>query len=119
MYRCEYCGVHQDCAASMHQVDHVLSRKHQGSTSLENLALSCITCNRRKASDIASRDPATGALSPLFNPRTQRWRDHFTIDGAELLGLTAEARTTIEFLRLNSFDRVAERAEWIRAGRYP
>ena len=54
--RCEYCSIHQDDAASRHQVDHVISEKHAGETILENLALSCLTCNRRKASDIGAVD---------------------------------------------------------------
>ena len=70
---CEYCLVPQDLAASTHQVDHVIAEKHGGQTVLENLALSCMVCNRRKASDISSLDPLTGALVPLFNPRTQLW----------------------------------------------
>jgi 5-methylcytosine-specific restriction endonuclease McrA len=39
---CEYCLLHQDLAASTHQVDHVIAEKHGGQTSLDNLALSCM-----------------------------------------------------------------------------
>ena len=67
---CEYCLLPQELAASTHQVDHVIAEKHGGQTSLENLALSCTVCNRRKGSDISSLDPVTGALVPLFHPRT-------------------------------------------------
>jgi hypothetical protein len=76
-------------------------------------------CNLRKGGDIASLDPESGVLVPLFNPRTQQWSDHFQLDGVYLLGLTAEGRTTVEFLRLNAVDRLVERAAWVRAGRYP
>ncbi len=116
---CEYCRLHQSLVASVHQVDHVIAEKHGGPTILENLALSCMTCNLRKASDVASFDPETGKLSPLFHPRTQVWSEHFNLDGARLVGLTAIGRTTIEFLQLNSFERVFERAELIEAGVYP
>jgi HNH endonuclease len=78
---CEYCLLHQDLAASTHQVDHVIAEKHRGQTSLDNLALSCTVCNRRKGSDIGSIDPQTGNLVSLFNPRTQQWVDHFRLDG--------------------------------------
>ena len=84
---CEYCLIHQDCAASVHQADHVLSEKHGGETVLENLALCCTTCNLRKGSDIGSCDPATGRLTWIFNPRTQRWTGHFRLDGEHLIGL--------------------------------
>jgi hypothetical protein len=78
-----------------------------------------MTCNLRKASDIASYDPETGDLLPLFNPRTQTWSEHFGLDGAKLVGLTAIGRTTIEFLQLNSFERIMERAELLDAGITP
>ena len=77
--RCKYCLVPQELAASRHQVDHVIAEKHGGQTTLDNLALSCTVCNRRKGSDIGSLDPDSGTLIPLFNPRTQQWSDHFQI----------------------------------------
>lgn len=113
---CEYCRLHQSFVASAHQVDHVIAEKHGGPTTLQNLALSCMTCNLRKASDVASFDPETGDLVPLFNPRTQTWLEHFNLDGPRFVGLTAIGRTTVEFLQLNSFERVIERTELIEAG---
>ena len=47
---CESCLVHQDFVASTHQVDHVTAEKHGGETTIDNLALSCTLCNRRKGS---------------------------------------------------------------------
>ncbi len=86
---------------------------------MDNLALSCTLCNRRKGSDITSVDPETGEVISLFNPRAQRWLDHFEVDGVRIIGKTPEGRTTVEFLRLNAFERLIERAEWISAGRFP
>ena len=117
--RCEYCLLHQDLAATAHQVDHVIAEKHRGDTTFENLALSCTICNRRKASDIASLDPETGQLVALFNPRMQDWSEHFAIRGPEIVGLTPEGRTTVEFLQLNCYERLVERAELIAAGQFP
>jgi HNH endonuclease len=116
---CEYCLLHQDLAASTHQVDHVIAEKHGGQTSLDNLALSCTVCNRRKGSDIGSIDPQTGNLVPLFNPRTQQWVDHFRLDGVHIIGLTEVGRATVEFLQLNAFERLIERDALIRASLYP
>jgi hypothetical protein len=116
---CEYCLVHQDLVASTHQVDHVIAEKHGGETSLDNLALSCTLCNRRKGSDLTSLDPENRVIVSLFNPRTQRWSSHFEMDGVRIVGTTPEGRTTVEFLRLNAFERLMERAEWISAGYYP
>jgi HNH endonuclease len=67
-------------------VDHVIADKHGGQTVLDNLALSCTLCNRRKGSDIGSLDSETGSLVPLFNPRTQKWADHFILEGAYIVG---------------------------------
>lgn len=117
--RCEYCRIHQDDVASRHQVDHVLSVKHGGDTTPENLALSCLPCNRRKASDIGAIDPVTGQFVRLFDPRTQSWHDHFTLAANEIVGRTSEGRATAEFLQLNSAERIQERKELIALGRLP
>jgi hypothetical protein len=97
----------------------VIAEKHGGQTLLDNLALSCTVCNRRKGSDISSIDPETGDLVALFNPRTQQWLEHFNLDGVYLVGLTDVGRTTVEFLQLNAFERLTERDALMRAGRYP
>lgn len=117
--RCEYCRIHQDDVASRHQVDHVLSVKHGGETTLDNLALSCLTCNRRKASDIGAIDPVTGQFLRLFDPRTQSWDDNFALVLSEMVGRTPEGRATVEFLQLNSAERVQERKELVALGRLP
>jgi len=116
---CEYCLISQDYTGSAHQIDHIIAEKHGGQTTMDNLALSCTLCNRRKGSDISSLDPETGEVVPLFHPRIQNWIDHFKLDGFQIVGLTPEGRTTVEFLQLNSFERLMERAELIRAERYP
>ncbi|MFQ5731551.1 MAG: HNH endonuclease [Planctomycetaceae bacterium] len=117
--RCEYCLIHQDDAVASHQIDHVIAEKHGGPTTTENLALSCITCNLRKASDLSSIDPDSGDIVPLFNPRTQAWSDHFRVDGVTIIGLTSEGRTTVEFLQLNSYERTSERRELMWTARFP
>jgi hypothetical protein len=111
--------IHQDDAIATLQVDHVVAEKHGGQTTLANLALSCMSCNLRKGSDISSLDPISGIVVPLFNPRTQVWKEHFQIEDFRIVGLTPEGRTTVEFLRLNSYERLAERRELIAAGRFP
>jgi hypothetical protein len=113
------CLIHQEDSAARHQVDHVIAEKHGGETSLANLALSCLTCNRRKASDIGSIDPQSGKFERLYDPRIQSWHEHFRFDGARIFGRTAHGRASIEFLQLNSLERINERARLIRLGRYP
>jgi hypothetical protein len=76
-------------------------------------------CNRRKSSEIGALDPTTGQLVRLFHPRLQIWRDHFRFEGTHIKGLTAEGRATVEFLQLNSPERLLERAALISVGRFP
>ena len=117
--RCEYCLLHQDIAAAAHQVDHITAEKHGGETELDNLALSCVVCNRRKGSDLSSIDPRDGAAVRLFHPREDVWEEHFRVEESRIEGLTPAGRATAELLRLNAFERVLERSELIRAGRFP
>jgi hypothetical protein len=117
--RCEYCLIHQGDAVASHQIDHVIAVKHGGATTSENLALSCVLCNLRKGSDLSSVDPVSGAVVPLFNPRTQIWFEHFRIENVTFVGLTPEGRTTVALLQLNSYERMSERRELLRTGRYP
>jgi len=101
------------------EVEHIVAEKHGGVTTEDNLALACPYCNRFKGSDLGSLDPETGQLTPFFNPRTQKWSDHFRLDGARIEPLTAEGRVTAVILQLNHPDRVLERQRLIQAKRYP
>ena len=107
------CKDQQELTASTHQVDHVIAEKYGGQTVIENLALSCTVCNRRKGSDLSSLDPVAGTLVPLFNPRTQSWSTHFRLEEAHILGVTIEGRTTVAFLRLNAVERLMERTAFL------
>ncbi len=117
--RCEYCLIHQDDSIATHQIDHVIAEKHGGATSFDNLALSCVFCNRRKGSDLSSIDPQSEATTSLFNPRTQVWLNHFEIDQHRIVGITPEGRTTVHFLQFNSDPRIAERRELRGCNRFP
>jgi 5-methylcytosine-specific restriction endonuclease McrA len=55
-YRCEYCRIHENSAGFSHQVDHVISRKHGGSSNTGNPAYACVLCNRYKGTDVAALD---------------------------------------------------------------
>jgi hypothetical protein len=88
---------------------------------MENLAYACTFCNRRKGSDVASLTSGSAVLTRLFNPRTDRWSEHFKF-GSD--GLTIEANTdigavTIKLLDLNHADRLLEREALRAVKRYP
>jgi hypothetical protein len=73
------------------------------------LAFCCALCNRHKGTDIASIDPATGNVVPLFHPRRDRWPDHFEIRDGEIVPLTVVGRVTALLLQLNTPRRIRER----------
>ncbi len=115
-YRCEYCLLPEKVSLHKHEPDHIVPRQHDGESTEENLALSCLRCNRYKGPNIGSFDPETGELTPFFNPRQQSWSDHFKFDGAKILPLTAVARVTLKILRINDDNRVREREAIQKAG---
>ena len=116
---CEYCLLNQEDEPFSFHIEHIVSEKHEGETSFDNLCLSCPECNAYKGSDLGSIDRATGQLMPLFNPRVERWSEHFRIDDAVIEPLTPEGRVTAFLLRFNSAERLAERALLLKLNRYP
>lgn len=118
---CEYCLIHEEDTFFGCEVDHIISQKHGGPTEEHNLALACLICNRNKGSDIASLSPETGELVRLFNPRTDRWREHFRItrDGVTIDALTPIGEATVRILGLNQGERLLERQALLAEGRYP
>ena len=117
--RCEYCRTPEWILLAGCEVDHVISRKHGGITDASNLAFSCARCNRAKGSDIGSVLSATGQFCRMFNPRIDRWEEHFGREGARLFPRTDVAEVTIRILRLNDQERMAERALLQQIGEYP
>jgi HNH endonuclease len=117
--RCEY-GLHpQEYSETTHHVEHIVARQHFGSDVLSNLALACIYCNSHKGPNLTGIDPDSGAIVPLFNPRRDRWADHFTLRGAFIVGRTPTGRTTVYVLAMNARHRLNVRAELIAQGLYP
>ncbi len=95
--RCEYCLLAEAKAVVPHEPDHLIALKHGGQTTSENLALACFDCNRFKGTDIVSIDAVTGELVHLFNPRTQRWFEHFRLNGAQIVALTPSVESPQDF----------------------
>lgn len=114
--RCEYCREPDSLSVYGAHVDHIIAKKHGGSSELENLA--CQQCNLIKGSDIASIDELTGSVTPLFNPRTHQWSDHFEVAEGVLAGKTAIGRATIRLLQLNEPHRILVRTQLIEAGEW-
>ncbi len=116
---CEYCLIHQDVSIYSHEVDHIIALKHGGKTRAENLAFSCLSCNRYKGSDLATIDPVNDEIVPLFNPRRQVWDEHFVLNDARIAGITQIGQATARLLKINAPNRLLERQVLINQGRYP
>ena len=117
--RCEYCQMLQAADDDPFEIDHIIARKHSGPTVASNLCLSCLYCNSFKGSDMSSRDPKTRKLTPLFNPRRNKWAKHFRWQGAVLIGRTPVGRVTVALLRINDPFRVELREGLIAEGVFP
>jgi hypothetical protein len=91
------------------EVEHVVPRKHSGPTVIDNLALACFPCNRFKGPNLSGIDPESNEVVSLFDPRRDRWQDHFEIVGAIIRGVTSRGRATVVVLRVNEPMRVALR----------
>jgi hypothetical protein len=117
--RCEYCLLHQDFSIYTHEVDHIIAQKHDGQTTADNLALSCLSCNRHKGTDLTTFDPAKGEIAPIFHPRTQVWTEHFILKNGSINGITPPGRATAKLLMFNTPNRILERQLLIDQNCYP
>src|SRR5437763_5634289 len=84
--RCEYCGLAQEGQEATFHIDHIVPQAAGGRTTLDNLALSCVSCSLRKGARRSGPDPQTGRTIPLFHPRRQRWGEHFRWQGVTVVG---------------------------------
>lgn len=117
--RCEYCLILASDRLSGCHVDHIISLKHGGETTSENLAYACMFCNLNKGTDLGSIIWRTGELVRFFNPRCDRWKDHFQFDNAMIQSLTDIGEVTERIFQFNDPERILERQILIKANRYP
>jgi hypothetical protein len=118
---CEYCRIEETSTGHEFTLDHVTPESQGGPTTPENLAYACIKCNVLKSDKTVAPDPSDGKIAPLFNPRVQRWREHFcwSADTRIVLGLTPTGRATVVALSLNRPLLITYRALMIRNGIHP
>jgi hypothetical protein len=89
--------------ASDFSVEHIIPLSAGGEDNLDNFALACQGCNNHKYVKIMAKDPVGGGEATIFNPRLQRWDDHFAWSECFTLivGITAVGRATVDALCLN------------------
>lgn len=127
VYLCEYCHSPERLSANRFTVDHVMPKSLGGSDETDNLALACRRCNERRYNFVAGIDPETQETVALFNPRQQKWKEHFvwTENGVSIQGVTPTGRATSIRLDLNDTrypedDSIqATRRLWIQIGLHP
>ncbi|MEH2201873.1 HNH endonuclease [Nostoc sp.] len=118
-YICEYCLVSEVDRSSGCQVDHIISVKHGGATTADNLCYACIFCNLQKGTDLGSINWQTGEVVRFFNPRRDFWGDHFRLDEAVITHQTEIGEVTARILDFNGDERLLERQALIASGQYP
>lgn len=122
-YLCKYCHSSEEASAAQFAIDHILPRSLNGSDDLGNLALACQRCNGYRYNFTSGIDPVTQDVVALFNPRRQKWSEHFmwAADGLRILGSTLMGRATCDRLDLND-DRhndgsiIMARWLWLKGG---
>ena len=100
-------------------IEHIISLKHGGQTTLENLAYACPICNSNKGTDLGTVLEDEEMVVRFFNPRKHDWHEHFEIKDGLILPRTPAGAATIKILDFNKLERVLERLELIDAGVYP
>lgn len=116
---CEYCLIHEDDTFWGCQVDHIISRRHEGPSTAENLAFACFWCNNRKGTDVAALVGQPPRPVRLFHPREDRWFGHFALDQVRIEPHSEVGEATVKHLSLNESARLKERLTLADTGRYP
>lgn len=120
-HRCGYCLTPQLFTAMPMHVEHIIPLAAGGTSDESNLWLACPLCNGRKGTQTHGVDSVTGEQAPLFNPRQQKWEEHFcwSENGVEIIGLTPTGRVTVQALQLNNAHLKRARRRWVAAGWHP
>lgn len=103
LYSCEYCISQLLFSSDPFSIEHIIPISKNGTSNLDNLALSCQGCNNRKYTHTEALDPITGNKALLYHPRKDDWNTHFkwSEDYDYIIGLTPTGRATIKRIDLN------------------
>lgn len=118
---CAYCRTPEALTVVIFEFEHILPRSLGGDTSVENLCLSCPTCNRYKSDRTFGVGDKQTRMTALFHPHRDAWNDHFSWseDATELIGLTPSGKATIDTLRMNRPQLIRVRRLWVAMGEHP
>ncbi|MCI0695804.1 HNH endonuclease [candidate division KSB1 bacterium] len=118
---CSYCQMPAIYLPQGLETEHIVPRSLGGRDTVGNLCPACPNCNAHKAKKIFAIDPQSRDEVLLFNPRKQKWIEHFNWDesGTQVIGRTNIGRATVAALKMNLPDIVAWRSIIIGIGGYP
>ena len=117
--RCEYCHFHEDHLPLWpFHLDHIVAQQHLGPDEPTNLAWACQRCNLCKGTNLMGVDPDSSRIVALFNPRTDRWDEHFVLEASRIVGVTPTGRATAWLLQMNTDQRVELRGALLASGRW-
>lgn len=118
---CEYCHASEQWQYVEFTIEHIIPLTKNGSNVIDNLAIACFHCNRKKSDKTTAIDSFSGVEVPLFNPRQDSWNEHFiwSADGLSIIGLTTIGRATVTALVLNRERVINIRAADKAIGRHP
>lgn len=114
--RCEYCRMPQQFALFTFQVDHIVSLKHGGQTSSDNLAWSCGCCNANKGTDLGTMLDDSDVIVRFYHDRKDLWLEHFEVSEGFIYPKTKIGRATVKIFRFNDVERILERKLLIEGG---
>lgn len=103
-WKCEYCKQELTAPISYYfEKEHVVPVSRSNDNSFENLAVACRPCNLNKSNKLKFNDPKTGKETNIFNPRQDRWLDHFKYSNfsGNIIGQTSKGRATAKLLKFN------------------
>ena len=118
---CEYCKSPANISSQSFIIEHIIPISKGGTSTLENLALSCQGCNNFKYNKTDGIDNVTGKSYELYNPRKHKWFEHFSwsSDVTEIIGISAIGRVAVNLLKLNRIELQNLRKLLSTVGKHP
>ena len=102
-------------------LEHILPKILGGDDELYNLALACQGYNNFKFTKIFVMDKETNNVVYLFNPRQDKWTEHFKWNNnfTVIIGLTSVGNVTVNALQLNRDNLINQRIVYRAYGIHP
>jgi hypothetical protein len=102
-------------------LEHIIPIVKGGTHKLTNIALACDGCNSKKWIHTHAIDPLTNDLVELFNPRMDKWYEHFYWgeDLTSIHGSTPKGRATVGLLEMNRDSLVNFRKVLVATKKHP